>query len=87
MATIWRWGWRLAVLSLWPLAFGTHIQTRTPVSKPVAKVPNENLGATPSRKPFTERVPISQPPPTEPRRYTICPIAGECWEAVGTPRR
>src|SRR5262245_57082910 len=30
MAAIWRWGWRLAVLSLWPLAVGTHIQTRTP---------------------------------------------------------
>ncbi len=30
------------------------------------------------------------PPPNEPKalkRYTVCGIAGPCWQVVGTPRR
>jgi hypothetical protein len=66
---IWRWSWTVAVLALIPLAIATHIETRTP-----------------GIKPGIERAPISPAPPREPpplRRYTVCGIAGSCWEVQG----
>jgi hypothetical protein len=70
--TIWKVLRTLAVLSLLPLAIAVHVQTRAPTSKP---------------KPFVARLPpISQLRPLEPpRRYTICGIAGACWEVGGRP--
>jgi hypothetical protein len=73
MALLWRVCWTLAVLSLWPLALGAYVATRSPGSE--ASV---------------ERALIPQPPPKEqPKRYTICGIAGSenCWEVVSTPIR
>jgi hypothetical protein len=62
--------WKLAVLSLWPLAIAAHVATRTPSSKPAAKV----RGETPVNLPS-----VSAPIPPG-RDYVICPVVGPCWK-------
>jgi len=68
---IWKLCWRIAALSLMPLAIAVHVSTRTPADKPFRKL-------------FTDRAPTSQlrpPEPWEAKSYTICGIAGaeNCW--------
>jgi len=66
MAAIWRWRWTLAVLSLWPLAVGAYVATRTPS---VASVTKPHIERVPARTCFGEA-----------KNVGICSWAQVCWE-------
>ena len=64
--------WTIAVVSLFPLALGAYIATRT-------------IAPIETRKPYIERVPPKNYEPgierTAPRwNWVICPVFGPCWK-------